>query len=98
MVGLATPELKLDALDLSYGWYFLCNNGCLYYNSLENSIPYAEGIQNGSEIEVLLNSDRTISFTIDGENKGVAISSLPMEDLYPAVYLFSPYASVELLY
>eukprot|EP01125_Pyxidicula_operculata_P002678 TRINITY_DN12525_c0_g1_i1.p1 TRINITY_DN12525_c0_g1~~TRINITY_DN12525_c0_g1_i1.p1 ORF type:complete len:315 (+),score=53.20 TRINITY_DN12525_c0_g1_i1:16-960(+) len=84
MVGVASPDtFKLNGSSYSRsGWYLYCSNGCLYSQSGESDKKYCEPINTGQAIEVVLNKNEgTLSFSVDGVDKGVAYSHPELKNL-----------------
>jgi len=101
MVGLA-PRNKFNVNSANYnicGWYLYIQNGTLHSQQGDKSRLYSNsGIQNGSIIEVLYDEIKnTISFVVDGTNKGIAFTINTNDPIYPALDICDQNVSLEIL-
>ena len=88
MVGMAPKNVELNGQNFNTcGWYLHVFNGLLYSQAGDASRNYTSSIRENSVILVKHNKERrTISFSIDGQDKGIAFQNIPADmDLYPYV-------------
>eukprot|EP01125_Pyxidicula_operculata_P022157 TRINITY_DN8921_c0_g1_i1.p1 TRINITY_DN8921_c0_g1~~TRINITY_DN8921_c0_g1_i1.p1 ORF type:complete len:171 (+),score=11.29 TRINITY_DN8921_c0_g1_i1:11-523(+) len=104
MIGISQPRLfNCDSLNFNYcGWYLNCCNGALFSGSGDSCREYLPSPPCvGQTVEVIWNQEnRTISYVIDGVDKGVAFSGVdydPSEPLCPAVEIYEQNGSVRIV-
>ncbi len=90
MVGVApktSSSFKKEGKNFrTCGWYLYCSTGGLYSQNDDNNKQYLGQAcnQNGTVIGVKLSDSGDLSYSVNGEDKGVAFPGLPNDDLYPA--------------
>ncbi len=101
MVGMApraSSSYKKEGNNcVTCGWYLYCYNGNLYSQNSDQNRHYIGRAcnRNGTVIGVKLSYTGELSFSVNGEDKGVAFRGLPNRGLYPVVDLFDSYCEVE---
>lgn len=99
MVGMA-PKTSFNVEKYNFknsGWYLFCKNGLLYSQDGDREKAYIGRPchTDGTVIGVKL-QDGNLSFSVNGEDKGVAFSGLP-DDVYPAFEMFVHQCEFELV-
>jgi hypothetical protein len=105
MIGVCPPSIKQSQVDNSKhcGWYFYCYNGNLYSGppQKENNKSYypTSAIRTGREVGVKMDmTNRQISFTVDGVDRGVGYTDIPTNPfLCFCVLLYNPNDSVRIV-
>lgn len=68
--------------------FLLCSNGTVG-DANGADVPYCEGLRDGDVVGVLLDMDcKTLTYYINGSNRGVALSGFSAACLHPAVCLY----------
>eukprot|EP01112_Ceratiomyxa_fruticulosa_P007582 TRINITY_DN1971_c1_g1_i1.p1 TRINITY_DN1971_c1_g1~~TRINITY_DN1971_c1_g1_i1.p1 ORF type:complete len:296 (-),score=58.99 TRINITY_DN1971_c1_g1_i1:33-920(-) len=91
MIGVANTFLDQNAMSNfqnSGGWFFYTYNSTIYHTSSPSSpYPRTDQLPIGTIIGVHLDLDqRTLSFSVNGEMKGVAVRDFPL-DKFPSLTL-----------
>eukprot|EP01118_Nematostelium_gracile_P016354 TRINITY_DN6749_c0_g3_i6.p1 TRINITY_DN6749_c0_g3~~TRINITY_DN6749_c0_g3_i6.p1 ORF type:complete len:114 (-),score=19.72 TRINITY_DN6749_c0_g3_i6:7-312(-) len=88
MVGMApnTIDVNQDHNSSKCGWYLRLSTGCLYSQS-NNGSGYTSQILPNAVIQVKYDKEkRNISYTINGQDKGIAHQNIPPGlALYPCI-------------
>jgi len=89
MIGFAPSTMSLTSSTYSScGWYLYQSGGGLYSQAGDSSRAYASSFSVGATIICKYNpSKSTISFTINGTDKGTAFNNVS-GDLYPAINFY----------
>lgn len=88
MIGMAPNTVQLNGSNFSScGWYFYVNDGTLHSQVGDSHRAYTTTIQQNSVVTVNHDTqNRTISFSIDGQDRGIAFRNIPTDlVLFPCV-------------
>ena len=84
MIGFAPRTVKLNGLNHDSCGYFVCAENGALFSACHKDAPYACKFKSGSIVECKLENGN-ISFSVDGEDMGIAYSNVPSTPkLYPA--------------
>eukprot|EP01118_Nematostelium_gracile_P019851 TRINITY_DN937_c0_g1_i2.p1 TRINITY_DN937_c0_g1~~TRINITY_DN937_c0_g1_i2.p1 ORF type:complete len:309 (-),score=84.76 TRINITY_DN937_c0_g1_i2:71-997(-) len=100
MVGMAPQTVNLNAINHNNcGWYMWLHDGTLYARKKSNGKKYTLPVEEGSVIQVTRDKSLgTISFNINGQDKGVAFYGVPADlVLYPAIEFSDPRPVIEII-
>jgi hypothetical protein len=102
MVGVCPAWINLSSF-LHCGWYFFCGTGKLFsgppQKAYEKSYYSTSAIGTGREVGVKMDmTNGQISFTVDGVNRGVAFTDIPLDEtLYFCVLMRHEHDSVKIM-
>ena len=100
-IGVVNTDYKDNlSYDRKYGWFFECDNNCLYsgpphdYNGKSANLKIPQ-----KEIIVIMDMNKgTLKFIIDGEDKGVSYNNIPIDKpLFPVVFLLNNNDTIEII-
>jgi hypothetical protein len=87
-----------SALYTVTGYYLHFYDGSLYSIEAKAVRPYTRKIVEGSEVKMVINSDEgTISFVIDGVDKGIAYEQIPKDTFVPVCNIYQSLVTVTIL-
>ena len=93
---LAAFRLNKEMYSQAGAYQFACTDGRLYGSGISSG-AYTQAIAIGSTVRCVRDvAAKTISFVINGVNKGIAYTGVPAADLYAVVDLYCTGASVRL--
>eukprot|EP01118_Nematostelium_gracile_P016349 TRINITY_DN6749_c0_g1_i2.p1 TRINITY_DN6749_c0_g1~~TRINITY_DN6749_c0_g1_i2.p1 ORF type:complete len:316 (-),score=67.77 TRINITY_DN6749_c0_g1_i2:83-1009(-) len=99
MVGMAPKTQQMNShFYHKCGWH-LYFNGALYSQDGDSNRPYATKIPDNAVVGVNYDREKgTISFSVDGQDKGIAFKGIPNDiTLYPCVQLHSKNSTAEII-
>lgn len=99
MIGFSTADaFKPEANDMN-GWYLYTFNGFVRGPQQSATQRYGPNpVRSGSTVECIHNpTERTISFSVNGQSWGPAFRGVAAGELYPAITNLNPGDTVELL-
>eukprot|EP01118_Nematostelium_gracile_P004928 TRINITY_DN1587_c0_g1_i2.p1 TRINITY_DN1587_c0_g1~~TRINITY_DN1587_c0_g1_i2.p1 ORF type:complete len:312 (-),score=76.28 TRINITY_DN1587_c0_g1_i2:114-1049(-) len=88
-IGWVSQMFNVDTDKLKSGGWCLDHGGSLYSQANPNGRPYGKDFKIGDIVTMHHNRrNRTISFSVDGEDQGIAFRDVPSDvELYPSVRL-----------
>jgi len=102
MIGLASKRINVNGTNYSSnGWYVHGGKGQLYSQFGDTGRHYyGNALNNNDTVEVKFDkTNKNISFTINGTDRGIAFTNVNMsgEDLYPCLEFFEQNVQVQII-